>query len=175
MALSVSHCVTNGANKCKPGYRKQFQGIDGFGFRRQYVFPLDTAAPPDANSGLFAAPSSHFTIRSRSFQPSPVEGVPPRAPNLDFGRCVQRAERRTPLRRKVEFYQPKKITMTYMEQLEAELHDKLNYGNDEEAIIRWISEKVLESYRNGIKAGQKGAQVIRDGKSRRRPLPPQAR
>jgi hypothetical protein len=62
-----------------------------------------------------------------------------------------------------------------MEQLEAELHDKLNYGNDEEAIIRWISEKVLESYRNGIKAGQKGAQVIRDGKSRRRPLPPQAR
>jgi len=39
---------------------------------------------------------------------------------------------------------------------------------DDAAIVRWVSEKVLESYRNGITAGQKGAQVIRHGQSRRR-------
>ena len=35
-------------------------------------------------------------------------------------------------------------------------------------VVRWVSEKVLESYRNGITAGQKGATVIRKGESRRR-------
>ena len=58
--------------------------------------------------------------------------------------------------------------MKYIEQFEKELHHKLNYTKDEEVLIRWISEKVLESYRNGITAGQKGAQVIRKGESRRR-------
>src|SRR2546421_5069079 len=41
-------------------------------------------------------------------------------------------------------------------------------------IVRRVSEKVLESYRNGITAGQKGVQVIRKGQSRRRGLPSQA-
>ena len=64
--------------------------------------------------------------------------------------------------------------MTYIEQFEAELLQKLNGAEDTATIVRWVSEKVLESYRNGITAGQKGATVIRQGKSRR-PLPPQAR
>ena len=58
--------------------------------------------------------------------------------------------------------------MSYLNEFEQELKAKLNSAEGDEAIIRWISEKVLESYRNGIKAGQKGRQVIRDGKSRRK-------
>jgi hypothetical protein len=58
--------------------------------------------------------------------------------------------------------------MSYIEQFETELLAKLNGKEDEASLVRWISEKVLESYRNGITAGQKGAQVIRKGESRRR-------
>jgi len=57
---------------------------------------------------------------------------------------------------------------SYIEQFEQELIAKLNGNEDEGTIVRWVSEKVLESYRNGITAGQKGVQVIRKGKSRRR-------
>lgn len=57
--------------------------------------------------------------------------------------------------------------MTYIEQFEAELAKKLESAEDTATLIRWVSEKVLESYRNGITAGQKGTQVIRKGKSRR--------
>ncbi len=65
--------------------------------------------------------------------------------------------------------------MTYLQQFDLELTRKLDGGTDNTAaIVRWISEKVLESYRNGITAGQNGAQVKRQGKSRR-PFPPQAR
>jgi hypothetical protein len=64
--------------------------------------------------------------------------------------------------------------MTYIQQFEAELTQKLDNGTDNTlAIVRWVSEKVLESYRNGITAGQKGTQVIRKGQSRRR-FPEQA-
>ena len=38
---------------------------------------------------------------------------------------------------------------------------------DTDTLVRWVSEKLLESYRNGITAGRKGATVIRHGKSRR--------
>ena len=58
--------------------------------------------------------------------------------------------------------------MSYIKQFEQELAAKLVSGDTGEAVIRWVSEKVLESYRNGIKAGQKGEVVKRDGKSRRR-------
>jgi hypothetical protein len=64
--------------------------------------------------------------------------------------------------------------MTYIEQFDAELTKKLEGAEDTATIVRWVSEKVLESYRNGITAGQKGATVIRDGKSRRRGFPSQA-
>lgn len=58
--------------------------------------------------------------------------------------------------------------MTYIAQFEAELVKKLNSNEDEASVVRWVSERVLESYRNGITAGQKGTQVIRKGESRRR-------
>lgn len=59
--------------------------------------------------------------------------------------------------------------MTYIESFEAELARKLDTGTEDTGtIVRWVSEKVLESYRNGITAGQKGVQVIRKGASRRR-------
>jgi hypothetical protein len=71
-------------------------------------------------------------------------------------------------------YQPTKTSMTYIQQFEAELLKKLDSGTDSTTdIVRWVSEKVLESYRNGITAGQKGTQVIRKGQSRRR-FPQQA-
>jgi hypothetical protein len=64
--------------------------------------------------------------------------------------------------------------MSYIEQFEAELVKKLQGTEDPAAIVRWVSERVLESYKNGITAGQKGKQVIRKGESRRRGFPSQA-
>jgi hypothetical protein len=58
--------------------------------------------------------------------------------------------------------------MSYIEQFEAELLKKLNSSETGESVIRWVSEKILESYRNGITAGQKGTTVKRQGQSRRR-------
>ncbi len=59
--------------------------------------------------------------------------------------------------------------MSYIQEFEQELVQKLESGSEDTAnIVRWVSEKVLESYRNGIAAGQKGAEVKRQGKSRRR-------
>ena len=58
--------------------------------------------------------------------------------------------------------------MSYIETFETELMQKLETGTESTAeLVRWVSEKVLESYRNGITAGQKGAQVKRQGESRR--------
>ena len=64
--------------------------------------------------------------------------------------------------------------MTFIEQFEQELVKKLQGAEDTASIVRWVSEKVLDSYRNGIAAGQKGTQVIRKGQSRPRGLPTQA-
>ena len=58
--------------------------------------------------------------------------------------------------------------MSYINEFEKELMAKLNGNEDGAAVIRWVSEKVLESYRNGIKAGREGKTVIRDGQSRRK-------
>lgn len=58
--------------------------------------------------------------------------------------------------------------MSYIETFEQELMQKLETGTESTAeLARWVSEKVLESYRNGITAGGKGAQVKRQGQSRR--------
>jgi hypothetical protein len=58
--------------------------------------------------------------------------------------------------------------MSYIETFEQELTEKLESGTEDTAsIVRWVSEKVLESYRNGITAGGKGATVKRQGQSRR--------
>jgi hypothetical protein len=61
--------------------------------------------------------------------------------------------------------------MTYIQEFEAELFRKLEGGEETAAIVRWISEKVLESYRNGVKAGKNGAEVKRQGASRRPGFP----
>lgn len=61
--------------------------------------------------------------------------------------------------------------MTYIEQFEAEFLTRLNGKDDDATLLRWVSERVLESYRNGITAGQRGVQVKRKGESRR-PYPP---
>jgi len=61
--------------------------------------------------------------------------------------------------------------MNYLKMFEDELGKRLDRGEDLATIARWASEKVLESYRNGIKAGQQGEQVKRSGQSRRRGLP----
>ena len=45
---------------------------------------------------------------------------------------------------------------SYIEQFEQELIAKLNGNEDNAAVVRWVAEKVLESHRNGITAGQKG-------------------
>jgi len=58
--------------------------------------------------------------------------------------------------------------MSYITEFEAELRKRFDEAQDEEVLFKWISEKVLESYKNGITAGQKGGQVIRKGESRRR-------
>ena len=58
--------------------------------------------------------------------------------------------------------------MSYIETFEVELMQKLESSTESTAeIVRWVSEKVLESYRNGINAGQNGATVKRQGLSRR--------
>ena len=64
--------------------------------------------------------------------------------------------------------------MTYIQEFEAELTKKLAGPEETAVIVRWVSEKVLESYKNGITAGKAGAQVIRKGQSRRRGFPTQA-
>ena len=58
--------------------------------------------------------------------------------------------------------------MAYMQEFVAELRRQYNEAHDEEVFLRWVSEKVLESYKNGIKAGQNGAVVKRNGQSRGR-------
>jgi len=58
--------------------------------------------------------------------------------------------------------------MSYMQEFEAELKAKLQASPDDASLIKWVSEKVPESYKNGIRAGQKGTKIIRDGKSRTR-------
>ena len=66
--------------------------------------------------------------------------------------------------------------MTYIEQFESELTKKLDGAEDTATIVRWVSEKVLESYRNGITAGKNGVTVKRKGLSRRSgDFPPKAR
>jgi hypothetical protein len=61
--------------------------------------------------------------------------------------------------------------MLYIEQFEAELTKKLQGAEDTAAIVRWVSGKVFESYRNGVSVGQKGSQMMRTGESRRSSRP----
>lgn len=58
--------------------------------------------------------------------------------------------------------------MTFIQQFETELIQKLEGPEEMAAIVRWASQRVLESYRNGITAGQKGARLNRNGENDRR-------
>jgi hypothetical protein len=49
--------------------------------------------------------------------------------------------------------------MSYIKQFETQLREKLESRTDTDSIVRWVSEKVLESYRNGLTAGKKGGAV----------------
>lgn len=57
--------------------------------------------------------------------------------------------------------------MSYIKEFESQLAERIEKAADTASIVLWVSEKVLESYRNGITAGQNGGQVKRKGTSRR--------
>jgi len=44
--------------------------------------------------------------------------------------------------------------MSYISKLEDELRQKLAGGEDRDAIVRWVSEKILASFKNGCAAGK---------------------
>ena len=64
--------------------------------------------------------------------------------------------------------------MSFIDTFEAELVKRLQ-ENDDATLVRWVSEQVLQSYKNGIEAGKKGATVFRKGTSRRHHAVPEAR
>jgi hypothetical protein len=58
--------------------------------------------------------------------------------------------------------------MSYIEEFELQFRNRLEEADDTDTLVRWVSERILESYRNGITAAENGAKVIRKGESRRR-------
>ena len=58
--------------------------------------------------------------------------------------------------------------MTFMQKFEEEFTKKLLSSEKTETLVRWVCERVLESYRNGITYGRQGGMVKRQGESRRR-------
>ena len=128
---------------------------------------LITPLPPQSHRSprpLFILPSGQgrsSLARSRSFHRARYA--------CDFGRPFREGGAASgPPRTKVESYQPNDTHMSYIEDFEKEFGRKLLEEANTETLTRWVSEKLLESYRNGITAGQKGTQVIRKGQSRRR-------
>jgi len=56
--------------------------------------------------------------------------------------------------------------MSYIQEFEQELARKLESGTeDTAAIVRFVSERVLQSYKNGIQAGKKGSTIKKSGES----------
>ena len=49
--------------------------------------------------------------------------------------------------------------MNYMTQFQNELANKLSLQEQPRAIVEWVCEKMLESYKNGLAAGRKRAAV----------------
>lgn len=143
------------------------------------IFPSELRFAPRCLIGSVAPPASQiaavrFAAALSSFY-HPVKVAPLRCALLTSDAIPRVRASRERIAPKVELYQPiSKTSMSYIEQFEAELVKKLQSGEAAESIVRWVSEQVLKSYRNGIAAGQKGAQVIRKGASRRPALPPQS-
>jgi hypothetical protein len=136
----------------------RYHGYEVFGFAS--FTSLSPLAPPET---LFAA--ALFPLYQ------PVKGQA-----LDYGWCVKSAGRLTSrhAQRSSIISQQQTSMSSYLQTFEAELAAKLDSGTEDTAsIVHWVSEKVLESYRNGITAGQKGATVKRQSKSSQT-IPPQA-
>lgn len=55
--------------------------------------------------------------------------------------------------------------MSYITDFEGEFIKKLENAEDKTSVVRWVSEKVLESYKNGVIAGKKGSQRIHKGQN----------
>jgi hypothetical protein len=45
--------------------------------------------------------------------------------------------------------------MSYIKDFEQQLAEKLNQNEPTESVVRWVSEKILESYKNGLAAKQR--------------------
>jgi hypothetical protein len=58
--------------------------------------------------------------------------------------------------------------MSFITDFETEFTRKLLSSEKSEDLVRWVSEKILASYKNGITAGRKGETVKRQGESRSR-------
>jgi len=56
--------------------------------------------------------------------------------------------------------------MSYLNEFEQELKGKLLSAETDESIIRWVTEKLLQSYRDGVRSGQRATVRIERGKSR---------
>jgi len=59
-----------------------------------------------------------------------------------------------------------KTPMSYITDFETELSKKLASSETSESIVRWVSERLLQSYKNGIIAGRKGETAKGQEKSR---------
>ena len=55
--------------------------------------------------------------------------------------------------------------MSYIKDFEVELSKKLNAHEDIASVVRWVSEKVLESFKHGIIAGKKAPQKAAQGQN----------
>ena len=45
--------------------------------------------------------------------------------------------------------------MSYIKTFEEELSHKIEVGENRDAIVRWVSGKILDSYKNGLAVGRK--------------------
>ena len=64
--------------------------------------------------------------------------------------------------------------MNYIEQFESELTKKLEGPEHTATIVEWLSQKVVESYKNGLAAGRKRVTVNRQGKNQSKGSPSKA-
>ena len=55
--------------------------------------------------------------------------------------------------------------MSYITDFEGELIKKLESAENRTSVVRWISEKVLESYKNGVIAGKNSSQRNHKGQN----------
>lgn len=58
--------------------------------------------------------------------------------------------------------------MSYMSKLEDELRMKLLRGDGADDIVKWVSEKILASFKNGLKAKPREQKPLADQQSTER-------